>query len=122
MTRVILKTSKISVGICTLERQLRSPLQRENFFQRSTQTKKARLAPRLICSEWNEDYSSSPPFFLGVFFFRAAPRISPRLAPLSDEPNCATASFSSEISRALMESETFRLPFSTPLTRAATSS
>jgi hypothetical protein len=37
------------------------------------------------------------------FFFSAAPRMSPSDAPASVEPNCATASFSSAISSALIE-------------------
>ena len=46
------------------------------------------------------------------FPFRAAPRMSPSEAPESEEPYWATASFSSEISRALMESEILRLALS----------
>src|SRR6185312_17023273 len=75
---------------------------------------KKKGAPRgaPFCALWNRDYSS-PPFFLGAFFFRAAPRISPSEAPLSEEPYCSTASFSSATSRALMERETLRLALST---------
>ena len=41
---------------------------------------------------------------------RAAPRMSPRLAPESDEPNSAIAFFSSSSSRALIDSTTRRRP------------
>src|ERR1700722_7496831 len=94
----------------------------------SRKTKRARLAPRPICSfvrtavsaGGSRLYSSSPFFLEGVFFLRAAPRISPRLAPESEEPYCSTASFSSEISRALMESETLRVFLSRLVTSAST--
>src|SRR3569833_74328 len=89
-------------------------------FSRQTSGKE-KGAPRgaPFCALWDRGYSS-PPFFLGVFFLRAAPRMSPRLAPLSEEPYCSPASFSSEISRALMERETLRLALSTLVTRAST--
>ena len=51
---------------------------------------------------------------------RAAPRISPSDAPESAEPYCATASFSSAISSALIESVTRREPRSIFVTRAST--
>src|SRR6185312_5194745 len=75
----------------------------------------ATCAPQYLAKS-NEAYSSS--FF--VFFFSAAPRMSPRAAPESDEPNCATASFSSATSRALIEAETLRLALSTWVTITST--
>src|SRR5580700_6798961 len=64
------------------------------------------------------DYSSpsvSPP----VRFLSAAPRMSPSDAPESDEPYCATASFSSEISRALIDRPTLRVVLSKLVTSAS---
>ena len=51
--------------------------------------------------------------------FRAAPRMSPSEAPESDEPYCATASFSSAISSALIDTETLRALASTWVTTAS---
>ena len=49
----------------------------------------------------------------------AAPRMSPRLAPESDEPYSAMACFSSSISRALTDRVTLRAPFSIRVTLAS---
>ena len=51
-------------------------------------------------------YSSSSSFFWARL--SAAPRMSPRLAPESDEPKSAIAFFSSSSSRALTDSTTRR--------------
>src|SRR5258706_13245667 len=64
------------------------------------------------------DYSSSSPFFFCARE-RAAPRMSPRLAPESDEPYCATASFSSATSRALIERPILRPALSAEVTSAS---
>src|SRR5690606_24975180 len=50
-------------------------------------------------------------------FFSAAPRISPSDAPESVEPYCATASFSSAISSALIDTVTLRVFLSKAVTR-----
>src|SRR5258708_39852365 len=68
-----------------------------------------RCAP-FVALKTSLTYSSA---FFPPRFLRAAPRISPSDAPESDEPYCATASFSSAISRALIETETLRLALST---------
>ena len=49
----------------------------------------------------------------------AAPRMSPSEAPESDEPNCLTASFSSAISKALIDRLTLRFFLSNKMTRAS---
>src|ERR1700733_8420871 len=50
----------------------------------------------------------------------AVPRISPSVAPESEEPYCAIASFSSATSSALIETETRRVRRSKRVTRAST--
>ena len=55
------------------------------------------------------------------FLANAAPKISPKLAPLSDDPYSAIAFFSSSISFALIESAIF-LPFLSILMTAASTS
>ena len=83
-----------------------------------------RRGARLGCRPWRacacawlagSSSSSSSPFAL----FRAAPRISPSEAPESVEPYWATASFSSAISSALIETETLRVLASTWVTTAS---
>jgi hypothetical protein len=59
-----------------------------------------------------EDFSS--------FFASAAPKISPKLAPLSDDPYSAMAFFSSSISLALIEREIFLVFLSILVTVAST--
>ena len=72
------------------------------------------------------DYSSVLAFLAGFpvlafsAFFIAAPRMSPRDAPLSDEPNSAIACLSSSVSRALIDSDTRRWARSTVMILAST--
>jgi len=68
----------------------------------------------LICSKPRlKGYSES-------WLFSAAPRISPNDAPESEDPYCSTASFSSAISRALIDRPRRRAPLSMLVTRAST--
>ena len=46
---------------------------------------------------------------VAVALARAAPKMSPRLAPLSDEPKSAMACFSSAVSRALIDKVSLRV-------------
>ena len=92
-------------------REPRSEVARFGNIRSARRAKQKRRALRraFFRLRWDEDYSSSG---LPVRFLRAAPRMSPREAPESEEPYCATASFSSLISRALIESETLRVDLS----------
>src|SRR5215469_10202717 len=83
--------------------------------------KGARVTPRaLVQSDAKVRRSAGYSLSFLVFFLSAAPRMSPREAPESDEPNCATASFSSATSRALIEAETLRVALSTEVTITST--
>src|SRR5205823_10762310 len=53
-------------------------------------------------------------------FLSAVPRISPSVAPESEEPYCAMASFSSATSSALIETCTLRAFLSNWITRSST--
>src|ERR1700704_2994547 len=53
-------------------------------------------------------------------FLSAVPRMSPSVAPESEEPYCAMASFSSATSSALIETCTLRAFLSNWITRAST--
>src|SRR3569833_3119934 len=53
-------------------------------------------------------------------FLSAVPRMSPRVAPESEEPYCAMASFSSATSSALIDTWTLRAFLSNWITRAST--
>lgn len=82
---------------------------------RRTDMRKRRAFLRAFYGSLREGLNYSSPFssFLPPRFLSAAPRMSPSEAPESDDPYCATASFSSAISRALIDTETFRLDLST---------
>src|ERR1700733_7272174 len=61
-----------------------------------------------------------PAAYLSLRCFSAVPRISPSVAPESEEPYCAMASFSSATSSALIETCTLRAFLSNWITRAST--
>ncbi|MFT7523183.1 MAG: hypothetical protein ACI92A_001040 [Candidatus Paceibacteria bacterium] len=65
-------------------------------------------------------YSRLERLYSVSWLFSAAPRISPSEAPESDDPYCSTASFSSAISRALIERPRRREALSMLVTRAST--
>src|SRR6266852_5018957 len=58
--------------------------------------------------------------YLSVRCLSAVPRMSPSVAPESEEPYCAMASFSSATSSALIETCTLRAFLSNWITRAST--
>src|SRR6185312_8479385 len=83
--------------------------------EREEDNKKPRPKPGLsICCDETRDAYLSPRFFSAV------PRMSPSVAPESDEPYCAMASFSSATSSALIETCTLRAFLSNWITRAST--
>lgn len=65
---------------------------------------------------------AQPYSLVWAFSRRAAPRMSPSEAPESEDPNFSMASFSSIISRALIETATRRAALSTLVTWASTRS
>src|SRR5207253_6674236 len=64
-------------------------------------------------------WTRKPEAYLSVRCLSAVPRISPSVAPESEEPYCAMASFSSATSSALIETCTLRAFLSYWITRAS---
>src|SRR5207244_5709334 len=65
-------------------------------------------------------WTGKPEAYLSVRCLSAVPRMSPKVAPESEEPYCAIASFSSATSSALIETCTLRAFLSNWITRAST--